>query len=35
VPASEVLAHRIDNFSVTTIDWSNARPGVLRINQLP
>jgi broad specificity phosphatase PhoE len=35
VPAVQALSHRIDNFSVTTIDWRGERPEVLRINCLP
>ncbi|MFK7875526.1 MAG: histidine phosphatase family protein [Paracoccaceae bacterium] len=33
--AYEVLAHKIDNLSITQIDLSQAEPQVLRINHLP
>lgn len=33
--AYDTLAHRIDNFSVTTIDWRGPEPKVHRINHLP
>ena len=35
ISAYDTLAHQIDNFSVTTIDWRGAQPSVLRINHLP
>ncbi len=35
ISAYETLAHQIDNFSVTTIDWSNVPPRVERINHVP
>ena len=35
ISAYETLSHQIDNFSVTTIDWTGAHPSVDRINHLP
>lgn len=35
VSAYDALFHQIDNFSVTTIDWTGAHPSVGRINYLP
>lgn len=35
VSASEVLGHKIDNLSVTTINWGAAGTSVDRINHLP
>ena len=35
ISAYETLSHKIDNFSITTIDWTGAKPSVSRINHLP
>lgn len=35
VSAYDTLAHQIDNFSVTTLDWSGPQPVVQCINHLP
>ncbi|MEM9575824.1 MAG: histidine phosphatase family protein [Pseudomonadota bacterium] len=35
ISAYDTLAHRIDNFSITTIDWRGEKPSVSRINHLP
>ena len=35
VAPQDVLRHKIDNFSVTTIDWTRTQDRVRRINHLP